>query len=192
MTLFCKPSWLWNFIVLICFLAFSSACTTREPLSQAAQIFRDHTLKNFDRLTPRLLQAFDTDTLVRTAGPVIKSFLLDSHRNGCQMSGVGVLDEAGSFITGYKFDDNGSSVLRDQFGDIKFGSFVSVKKVLESDEIVQATLYFKNEKILVVGSPILKKGNVVAIAYFYFQAPTLEKKCGITEEEFLQIDFNVR
>lgn len=193
MAFFRRQSWLRGFFALIFFLAFLSACTSREPLSQAAQTFRDRTLEDFDRLTPRLLLALDSDSPVLAVDAVIKAFLLDSHRNGCQVSGIGVLDGAGAYLAGYGFDDNDSGTLRkDEYGDIKFGSFGSVKKLLDSNQIVQALLYFRNKKILVVGSPIIKKGDLLGIAYFYFQVTALEETWGITEQEFLQIDFNAR
>ena len=65
-----------------------------------------------------------------------------------------------------------------------------MKEILESHQIIQTPLYVKNKKILVVGAPIVQKGNVVAIVYFYFELKALEETWGITEEEFLQIDFN--
>jgi hypothetical protein len=182
-----------GFLASLFFLVFHPACNSREPLSQTAQIFRDRTLEDFDRLTPKLLPALASDSPVPAADAVIKAFLLHSHRNGCRMSGIGVLDKAGVYVTGYGFDDNNlGPPRRREYRDIKFGSFSGAKKIIESNQIIQAPLYFRNKKILVVGAPMLQKGNVLAIAYCYFEVKALEETWGITEEEFLQIDFNAR
>jgi hypothetical protein len=123
MAFFRRQSQLWGFLAFLFFLVFHSACNSREPLNQTAQTFRDRTLEDFDRLMPRLLLALDSDNPVPAADAVIKAFLVDSHRNGCRMSGIGVLEGAGAYVTGYGFDDNDSgSPRRDEYDGIKFGS----------------------------------------------------------------------
>lgn len=191
--LFCtNKSWLWRFIALIFFLASCSACTSDEPLSQSSLIFREQTLEDFDRLTSKLVPAFDRDNPVMEAGAVIRDFLLDLYGAGRPILGVGVLDPSGEYLTGYSIEDKETGQLRkNEYEGMNFASFEGVETIVDSGKIVQALLYFHDNKVLAIGFPLIKEDNLLGIVYFSFNSDGFEEESGISEQEFFQIDFNV-
>jgi hypothetical protein len=190
---FCtKKSWLWVLMASIFFLAFYSACTSNKPLSQSAKTFREQTLEDIDRLTPKLLQALGSDSPAIAAGAVIKDFLLDLQSAGRQIFGVGVLDTSGNYLTGYSIEDKVTGkLLKDQYRNMNFAYFEGVGKIVKSRKIAQVPVYFRDTRFFVIGFPLVNEENLLGIAYFSFNSHEFEKEWGINEQEFLQIDFSV-
>jgi hypothetical protein len=138
------------------------------------------------------VHAFDNDTFVIEAGVVIKDFLLDLHGAGRPILGVGVLDPSGEYLTGYSIEDKATGKLRkNEYKGMNFASFEGVESIVNSRKIVQAPLYFHDTKVFVIGFPLIKEDNLLGIAYFSFNSDEFKKEWGISEKEFLQIDFNV-
>ena len=186
-----NKSWLRGLIVPVFFLAFYSACSSGEPLSQNAQIFRKQTLEDFNHLTSKLVPALNSDSPVIEAGAVLKDFLLDLHGAGRVILGVGMLNTSGSYLTGYSLEDKATGkLLKNEYKGMKFASFEGVEKIVESGKIVQAPLYFRDTRVLVIGFPLVKGDNLLGIVYFSFNSDEFVKGWGISEQEFLRIDFS--
>jgi len=188
-----NKSWLWALSVSILSLTFSSGCTPDQPLSQSAQTFREQTLEDFDRLTLKLGPAWDSDGQYAAAGEVIQDFLLDLREDGRHVLGLGVLDPSGNYLVGYRLDDTApGSIEKSGYEDMSFASFKGVEEVVSSRKIVQIPLYFQEQRVLVVGAPLVKDGRLLGILCLSFETEKFEKKWEVSEQEFLKIDFNVR
>ena len=153
--------------------------------------FRQQTLEDFERLTPKLGPAFDSDSPDMASDEVIIDFLLELHDNGRHVLGLGVLDPSGSYRVGYRVDDTApGSIEKSGYEDMSFASFKGVDRVVSSRKIVQVPLYFQEQRVLVVGAPLVKEGHLLGIMCLSFDTEKFEEEWGISEQEFLRIDFN--
>jgi len=188
---YAKKSWLWGLMASIFFSGFFSTCTSDQLLSQRAQTFREQTLEDFDILTSKLMPALESDSPVIAAGEVIEDSLLDLHGAGRRILGIGLLDTSGEYLTGYSLEDKITGKLRkDKYKGMNFASFEGVEKIVNSRKIVQATFYLQDARVLVIGFPLVDGDNLLGIAYFSFNSQEFEEEWGISEKEFLKIDFN--
>ena len=191
---FCADkTWLWGVLVCAVFVAFYPGCTSDPPLSQRAMTFRQQTLEDFERLTPKLGPAFDSDSPDMASDEVIIDFLLDLHDNGRHVLGLGVLDPSGNYRVGYRLDGTApGSIEKSGYEEMSFASFKGVEKVVSSRKIVQVPLYFQEQRVLVVVAPLVKEGPLLGIICLSFDTEKFEEEWGISEQEFLRIDFNVK
>lgn len=155
--------------------------------------FRQQTLEDFERLTPKLGPAFDSDSPDMASDEVIIDFLLDLHDNGRHVLGLGVLDPSGNYRVGYRLDGTApGSIEKSGYEEMSFASFKGVEKVVSSRKIVQVPLYFQEQRVLVVVAPLVKEGHLLGIICLSFDTEKFEEEWGISEQEFLRIDFNVK
>ncbi len=155
--------------------------------------FRQQTLEDFERLTPKLGPAFDSDSPDMASDEVIIDFLLDLHDNGRHVQGLSVLDPSGNCRVSYRLDDTApGSIEKSGYEDMSFASFKGVEKVVSSRKIVQMPLYFQGQRVLVVGAPLVKEGHLLGIICLSFDTEKFEEEWEISEQEFLRIDFNVK
>jgi hypothetical protein len=155
--------------------------------------FREQTLEDFERLTPKLGSAFDSASPELASGEVIIDFLLGLHDNGRHVLGLGVLDPSGNYQIGYRLDDTApGSIEKSGYEDMSFASFKGVEKVVSSRKIAQMPLYFKEQRVLVVGAPLMQEGELLGIMCLSFDTKRFEEEWHISEQEFLKINFNVK
>ena len=178
---------------VLVFATIVSGCTSDPPLSQSAMTFRQQTLEGFEGLTPSLVPAFDGENPDMASDEVIIDFLLDLRDNGRHVLGLGVLDPSGSYRVGYRLDDTApGSTEKSGYEEMSFASFKGVEEVVSSRKIVQVPLYFQEQSVLVVGAPLVKEDRLLGIMCLSFDTEKFEKEWGISEQEFLKIDFNVK
>ena len=155
--------------------------------------FRKKTLDDFERLTLKLAPILQRDSEFGTAGEVIKDYLLDQYANGRYVLGLGVLDPSGEYRVGYRLNDTApGSIEKSGYKDMSFASFKGVDQVVSSRKIVQMPLYFREQNVLVVGAPLVGEDRLLGIMCLSFDTEKFEKEYGISEQEFLKIDFNIR
>lgn len=187
-----RKSWLWCFLTTMLLLTSYSACAPEPHLSQSALDFRVRTLRDFEQLTLMLGPAWNSQDSFATAGEVIRGFLLDWHEKGRYVLGLGVLDPSGKYLVGYRLDDTApGSIEKSGYKDMNFASFKGVDEVVSSRKIVQVPLYLKEQKVLVVGAPLIREDRLLGVMCLSFDTEQFEKEYGISEQEFLKIDFNI-
>ena len=189
---FTDMTWFWGVLVFTIFVVFYAGCTSDPPLSQSAMIFRQKTLEDFERLTLKLSSVMQRDSQFRAAGEVIEDYLLDQYVNGRHVLGLSVLDPSGDYRVGYRLNDTApGSIEKSGYEDMNFASFKGVDQVVSSRQIFQMPLYFQEQKVLVVGAPLVKEDRLLGIMCLSFDTEKFEKEWRISEQEFLKIDFNV-
>ncbi len=190
---FADKTWLWVVLVCTFFVAFYPGCTSDPPLSQSAMTFRKKTLEDFECLTLKLAPILERDSEFGAAGEVIKDYLLDQYVNGRHVLGLGVLDPSGKYRVGYRLNDTApGSIEKSGYKDMSFASFKGVDQVVSSRKIVQMPLYFREQNVLVVGAPLVGEDRLLGIMCLSFDTEKFEKEWGISEQEFLRIDFNLK
>ena len=154
--------------------------------------FRQQTLEDFERLIPKLVPAFDGDNPDMVADEVIINFLLDLRENGRYVLGLGLLDPSGKYRVGFRLNETApGSIEKSGYEEMSFASFKGVEEVISSRKIVQVPLYFQEQSVLVVGAPLVGEDRLLGIMCLSFNTEKFEKEWGISEQEFLRIDFNV-
>ncbi|MDD3579647.1 MAG: hypothetical protein PHW74_01355 [Desulfobacca sp.] len=72
-----------------------------------------------------------------------------------------------------------------------FSNYRTVRKALAEGKIVQARLFFQDGfRLYVICVPTLHKHEVKGLIILCFDATAVNNQSGVTEEEFLAIDFN--
>ena len=189
---FCADkAWLWGTLICTIFVVINPGCTSDPPLSEKAMTFRQQTLEEFERLTPKLGPAFDSPGMA--SDEVIIDFLQDLHDKGRHVLGLGVLDPSGNYRVGYRLGDTApGSIEKSGYEDMSFAGFKGVDRVVSSKKIVQMPLYFQERSVLVVGAPLVKEDRLLGIMCLSFDTEKFEEEWGITEQEFLKINFNAQ
>ena len=181
------------FRVLIALISFSFlffACTSDKPLRPEVKAFRDQMIGDFALLKSGLVPALENDKPVVAADDVIENFLMELKSNDRRIFGISLLDTSGEYLTGYVIENKTTGkLIKDKYKDMNFHSFKIVEQIVKSRTILQEQLYLQDAMILAIGFPVTKEGDLLGIICFSFKSHEFEKKWGISEKEFLQIDF---
>lgn len=175
---------------LISLSALFPSCSSDKPLRPEVQSFREQMLTDFNLLQSRLVPVLEKDKPVDAAADVIENFLLELKNNDRRIFSIGLLDKSGEYLTGFVTDSkNTGKLIKDKYKNMDFHSFKVVEKIINSERILQEQLYLQDSEILGIGFPIVKDGDFIGILCFTFKTHEFKKKWGISEKEFLKIDF---
>ncbi|MFP3868798.1 MAG: hypothetical protein ACLFUU_11660 [Desulfobacteraceae bacterium] len=180
-----RDRWQKLVLCLIMLTGILAGCQMPEPpLSPEATAFKERILE--------IIQEFSQPLVGPTAERDIKSIqtkLEKLYRDADQDQlptsfTVGVLDKQGVALTAYPDRPYNVQV---------FLNYHVVVKALEERRIVQARLFFQNgSKLYVICSPLLRQAELKGLLILCFDAAEADRKWGITEEEFLALNFNHR
>ena len=177
-------------MVLMYFSVLIFACTSDKPLNPEMKVFREQMLEDFDLLGSRLIPAMEKDKPVVAAGEEIENFLMELKNDDREIYGISLLNKSGEYLTGFVIENKATGKLtKDKYKNMNFHSFKVVEKIVKSRRILQEQLYLQDARILAIGFPLIKNGNLMGILCFSFKSHDFEKKWGISEKEFLRIDF---
>ena len=177
------------FSVLI--LVFFAACTSEKPQNPGVHNFREQMLEDFMALESKLIPALERNNPVHAVSKAIDDFLQELIKSDRRVYSIGLLDTSGEYLTGYVIDNKAKrKVTKDKYKNMNFYSFKTVEKILKSGKIMQDMLYLKDGSVLAIGFPVIKDGKLLGITCFSFKSFEFEKKWGISEKEFLKINFN--
>ena len=177
-------------IVLLIFSGLFFSCSPEEPLRAEVHTFRNRILADFNKLKSVLVPALENDMAVIAAGDAIESFLLELKDNDRRIFGIGLLDKSGEYLTGFVIDNiTPGKLIKDRYKDMNFHSFKVVDQIVNSRNVMQEKLYLQDTGILAVGFPLVREGELLGILCFTFKSRDIDKKWGISENEFLKIDF---
>ncbi len=177
--------------VFIVLLTLITGCTSDKPKSPGVNGFHEQMLKDFDALESKLIPAIESDKQAAAVSKAIEIFIKELINDDRRVYGVGMLDTSGEYVTGYVIEDNAKKkLIKDKYKGMNFHSFKVVDKIIKSGKIMQEMLYLQDARILAVGFPVSKDRDVLGIICFSFKSHEFEKKWGISEKEFFEIDFN--
>jgi hypothetical protein len=166
------------------------ACTSDKPLRPEVKAFREQMIADFNLLKSELIPALENDKPDMAAGKVIEKFLMELKSNDRRIFGISLLDTSGEYLTGFVIENKTTGKLtKDKYKDMNFHSFKIVEQIVKSRKILQEQLYLQDAIILAIGFPVIKEGDLLGIVCFSFKSHEFKKKWGISEKEFLQIDF---
>lgn len=157
---------------------------TEQPPGPAAQSLKTRILTNLDLFSPRLsknirkhnrsvllstLDKFYGQLNVAEQGQHFFLALLDNH-------GVTIANRARGALTGIQ----------------NYGNYRIVSAVLQKKRILQSSLYLQGgEKVYIICAPLLDERNLAGVVIIGIDSGFMNKS-GISEREFMSLDFRTR
>jgi hypothetical protein len=169
-------------ISLVFFLTLP-ACKPSPAPSSAAVAFKKEVRDNIEKLSPPFAEA-----LLKGNQKAIESALtracVEAEQQGKPFScGIAILDKNGISIT--------TTSPRKSSRGIDYSHYESITKSLRAKRIVHARLFLQDgTKIYAVSSPLVQDGRLVGLLVLGYFSTEVQRNWGLTEAEFLEIDFN--
>lgn len=159
-------------------------CTPKEPPnSDAAISFKKEALNTIGYLSPLLADPLSRDDIAGVTKAAKAGLSGKSAINPSLDFRFVVLDKNGVEIAGSGTDQKGEK--------FNFSNYRVVDEPLNKQKMAQARLYVQGgEKIFVIGSPLVFEKNIVGVLVIGLTMEEVQREWGVSEEEFLLIDFN--
>jgi len=173
---------LW-FILPILLLGLNYGCQSKEPpLSPAAATFKQEIKECLDRLVEPLSEpvlqrdvAAINETLKKTEPEAIKLCRMCPFR-------MGVMDKNGDTLAVYPPQKD---------AHLDFHNYGVVQQALKNRKIEQQRLFLQDGSgLYVICVPLLKGEKVIGLLAIALSATEAHSRWGLTEKEFLALDFN--
>ncbi len=172
-------------MLLLLFLAVLGGCQTKEPpLSPKALAFKKEVQDCLDRLCTGLVASIlkgDVNALNETLKQVEPEKI-----KLCRMCPfrIGILNKDGQTLTVYPFS-------MEAMGN--FGNYEGVAHTQKNRQINQQRLYLQDgSQIYLIFLPLLKDKDLVGIMVLSLSAKDARHQWGLTEAQFMQINFNIK
>ena len=177
-----SPGRLLNRPFLIILLIFCACSAKEPPLSPAAASFKQEVKACLQRLSaplPGLVARQDVPainkTLLAKVEPAIKL---------CRMCPfqIGVLDQHADILARYPEKKEGT---------LNLSGYALFDQVLKSRRISQQRIFLQDgSEIYIIAFPLLHEGQMVGMLGLSLDAAEALHRWGLTEKEFLALDFN--
>jgi len=169
--------------LLLLLLGLVFGCQAKEPpLSPAAAAFKKEIKECFGRLVQPLIEP-----VLKKDIAAIKTCLENTEPEAlklCRMCPfrMGVLDKKGNNLAVHPPKKDGG---------MEFHSYEVVQQALKSRKITHQRLYLQDGSgLYVICAPLLKGEQTIGILAIAMSAAEAKSRWGLTEEEFLSLDFN--
>ncbi|MFZ5453665.1 MAG: hypothetical protein ACOZF2_17550 [Thermodesulfobacteriota bacterium] len=170
-------------VLLILLLGFTYGCQTKEPpLSPAAARFKHEVKECLDLVTKPLI-----GPLSRKDAAGIHAALKKTEPENLKLCvrcpfRMGVMDVEGNSLALYPQRKN---------ADLDFYKYEVVQQALKERKIRQQRLFLQDGSgLFVICVPLLKDNQVMGILAIALSASEARNKWGLTEKEFMALDFN--
>lgn len=170
------------YIAFVFFLSLP-ACKPPPAPSSAAVAFKKEVRDNIEKLSP-----FFAEALPKGNGKAVEAALtracVAAEEQGMPFScSIATLDKNGISVT--------SISPRKLSQGVDYSHYKSITKSLREKRIVHARLFLQDgTRIFAVSSPLMKDGRLVGLLVLGYFSTEVRRNWGLTEEEFLEIDFN--
>jgi hypothetical protein len=171
--------------VLIFLSVGGSGCGKKEsPVSKGGLKFKTQIREMVQRLEPHLLESASKEDR-KDAETTLERFASDVFQEGWVRPLImGLVDKQGVVLA--RWPGTVSSVSGNDFAQ-----YDAFKKALKNRKIFQERLFLQGgQNTLVLCVPFPRKGEMTGIVVFTFRPDDLKEQIGLTEEEFLAMDFN--
>ncbi len=172
-------------IFLLLLLTVLSGCQAKEPpLSPAAAAFKKEIQECLDRLCQGVIGA-----LVKKDVVAINETLRHLEPQAlrlCRMCPfrIGILDQHGDTVTVYPFKAEAMG---------NFSSYEAVAQTLKTRKVNQQRLFLQDgSQMYLICVPLLQGENLVGILALSLSAKDAQDRWGLSEKDFLTIDFNIK
>jgi len=179
-----KPLRGWAILLLLLLLVLSGCQAKEPPLSPAAAAFKKEVQECLDRLCQGVIGALvkkDVAALNETLKKIEPEAL-----KLCRMCPfrIGILDQHGDTVTVYPFKAEAMG---------NFSSYEAVAQTLKNRKINQQRLFLQDgSQMYLICVPLLQGENLVGIMALSLSAKDAQDLWGLSEKDFLTIDFNIK
>ncbi|HZK14081.1 MAG TPA: hypothetical protein VFC55_06160 [Desulfobaccales bacterium] len=171
-------------VLLVSAVILLFGCHQEPPLNPGIATFKQELKSCLDNLSVTLLEpvarqdiAGITAALENVESPAVKLCRL------CPFE-IGVLTPIGEILAAYPV--KGAGTAKD------YSSYDLVKKAISSKRIQQQGLFLPDgSKLYLVCAPLVRKDVLIGLVAIAISSGEAEKRWGLTEKEFLAIDFNI-
>jgi hypothetical protein len=173
----------WPVWVVLLFTVFGGCQAKKPPLSPAATAFKKEVRDCFQRIVPALVGPVVKKNLP-AINQVLKNLEPETKIKLCIFCPfrIGVLDRSGDTLTIYPFK-------AEALGN--YSTYDVVMQTLKNHRINQQRFFLQGgSEIYVICAPILKGKSLVGIVAMSLGVGDAQKHWGLTEKEFLALDFN--
>lgn len=169
--------------LLICLVMLLLGCQAQEPpLSKGAAAFKQEVQDTLDKFSSVLIEPVSEGN-VGDINSAIHKVYAKAIREGRPLPfAVAILDKDAVRLTSYPSKP---------YNIQKFSNYRAVVKALKKRQTAQGRLYLQGgAQLYVVCSPLLRQGKLAGVIILCLDAPKVNKKWGVSEEDFLGINFN--
>lgn len=174
-------------IVFIVLSAASGGCGPKEPsLSEAAYAFKNEMGETVRRLSHLFIEpAIKKD--IKAIDTTLEKLFLDAHRKGRPLTfSIVILDKNGITLT-YRYPQRACHLT----SVLNYSDYSMVAQALKTRRIVQGRLFLQDgTRLYVICAPLLQKDRLEGVLTISMPDSQLNEKLGVSEKEFLSIDFN--
>lgn len=169
--------------VLIFLSVVLSACQSRQaPLSPAAASFKKEMREELAKLTPALTGTVSQGDVAAINAVLEKLSAEAIHAGRPWTFRIGILDRNGVGLAAFPLQNHPHK---------DFSSYDGFAKVFKDHQTVTERFYMQDgAQIYVIAAPLLRQDQVVGGLALVLSAADAQKKWGISEKEFMAIDFN--
>jgi hypothetical protein len=170
-------------VFLLCLAVVVGGCQAKEPpLSKATVAFKQEVKDALHKLSSVLIEPVSEGD-VGNINSAIQKVYSKAIREGRPLAfAVAILDKDAVRLTSYPSKP---------YNIQKFSNYRAVVKALKKRQIAQGRLYLQGgAQLYVVCSPLLRQGKLAGVLILCLNSPKVNQKWGVSEEEFLAINFN--
>lgn len=170
------------FLILLPGLLLS--CISNEPaLSEGPLAFKKEIGKTIKMLAPLLIKPVAQGD-VSAINVVLNKTCRDAKKAGQPLTcEIGILDKNGVSLAG--------SHPKGPYRALNYSHYSVVTQALERSKVIQARLFLQDgTKFYVVFSPLILNGHAEGLLGIGYTIEEVSKRWGITEKEFLSLDFS--
>ncbi len=174
----------WPILLLLLLMVLGGCQASEPPLTPAAAAFKKEVQECLDRLCQGVVGAIvkgDVAALNETLKHIEPEAL-----KLCRMCPfrIGILDKTGETVTVYPFKAEAMA---------NFSNYEAVVQTLKDRKVNQQRLFLQDgSQIYIICVPLLQGENLVGIMVLSLSAEDAKKKWGLSETDFLAINFNIK
>jgi len=172
----------WPILLLGAVILFFGCQAREAPLSPGAATFKQELKKCFDNLGVTLVEPVAKNDLagIRAALEKVESPAVKLCRL-CPFE-IGVLNPSGETLAAYPKGDGKAK---------NFSNYELVIKAISSKKIQQQRFFLQDgAKLYLVCAPLIREDKLIGLVAIAISSEDAEKRWGLTEKEFLALDFN--
>ncbi|HEY9072763.1 MAG TPA: hypothetical protein VIN67_01415 [Desulfobaccales bacterium] len=169
-------------LVLLCVMVLGGCQTGEPPLTPAAASFKKEVQDCLNRLSQGL-----AESIVKKDVPALNETLKQIEPDAlklCRMCPfrIGILDKTGNALTVYPYKPEAVG---------NFSNYDVVVRTMKNQKINQQRFYLQDgSQMYIICVPLFQGDDLVGIMALSLSAADAKSRWGLSEKEFLAIDFN--
>lgn len=173
-------------IVFIFISAGLLGCAQEPSLSEAAYAFKKEIKENVRKLSPLFIEPV-ANRDIETIDATLKKLFSDAAKEGRPLTfAIGILDKEGITLT-CRYPE----IPCDWSTVLDYSDYSVVVRVLKERKIVQGRFFLqRGGRLYAICAPLIRENRIQGVLALWFSAPYMKETLGVSEEEFLAIDFN--